>query len=205
MKKPLTTIAVAAALTASLVGFSTAATGDQGRRLTGPICVGKSNLAPVTGKTIFGQDVTVPRAGQVRSVSVREVCRDDEVRRLGVALPIQPGTPGAPGTPGNNGSNGAKGDKGNTGSAGSTGATGQAGQTGAAGETGTPGTPGVAGPTGATGATGEAGTPGTPGADGEDGLGNGTMTICLAGNGGINQAPCQGNQTAVEVVIVNAS
>jgi hypothetical protein len=30
------------------------------------------------------------------------------------------------------------------------------------------------------------------------------MTICLDGHGGINQAPCEGNQTPVTVVIVTA-
>lgn len=31
------------------------------------------------------------------------------------------------------------------------------------------------------------------------------MTICLDGKGGINQAPCEGNQTPVTVVIVTTS
>lgn len=125
---------------------------------------------------------------------------------------------GRPGKNGKNGAAGATGATGATGAKGATGATGPVGPAGAKGDTGATGSQGPAGetgpagPAGETGPAGPAGDTGPAGPQGEtgpqgpagaDGLGNDTMTICLDGHGGINQAPCEGTQTAVQVVIVS--
>ncbi len=115
------------------------------------------------------------------------------------------GLNGAAGATGNTGATGAAGAVGPAGPKGDTGATGAVGPQGPAGVSDVPGPPGPAGDTGPAGPQGEpgpAGPAGPAGADGTNGLGNDTMTICLDGHGGINQAPCNGNQVAVEVVIV---
>jgi hypothetical protein len=80
---------------------------------------------------------------------------------------------------------------------------GAAGQPGPNGTNGQPGAEGDQGPQGPAGATGAQGPAGAPGKDGTNGLGNATLTICLDGKGGINQGPCDGNQTPVQVVVVN--
>jgi len=202
------------ALALVLVSVTTAATGDQGRRLAGPFCVGKPGLAPIGIKNEAGNFITQSRAGVVRSVSATEKCQGDEIRKLGLAVPYPKLGSGPVGPAGKDGLNGARGAAGATGvagatgSAGVTGPTGEAGATGADGQDGHDGVPGADGTPGHKGDTGEQGPVGPAGADGEDGsdgLGDGTLEICLAGNGGINQAPCHGNQRSVRVVIVSAA
>jgi hypothetical protein len=123
---------------ASLIGASTAvgsSNGDQGRRLAGPFCVGKPNLAPVV---VGGKKVS--RAGAVRSISITERCQSTEIRKFGVAVPDidsnAPGQKGEAGPVGPAGPAGAKGDKGDTGAPGAD---------GAQGPQGAPGPPGPAG------------------------------------------------------------
>jgi len=202
------------ALALVLVSVTTAATSDQGRRLAGPFCVGKPGLAPIGIKNEAGNFITQSRAGVVRSVSATEKCQGDEIRKLGLAVPYPKLGSGPVGPAGKDGLNGARGAAGATGvagatgSAGVTGPTGEAGATGADGQDGHDGVPGADGTPGHKGDTGEQGPVGPAGADGEDGsdgLGDGTLEICLAGNGGINQAPCHGNQRSVRVVIVSAA
>src|ERR1700747_1687805 len=143
---------------------TTAGAADHGRRLAGPFCIGKPSLAPVKATTVFGHAVTVPRAGQVRSVAVGQQCRADENRRFGVAVP-DPDNNGAgkAGPPGPAGPAGPKGDQGGQGPGGEkgppappappgpAGATGQKGDTGAKGDAGPAGPPGPAGPAGSGG------------------------------------------------------
>lgn len=95
---------IAFALLLVSVGIATAASGDQGRRLSGPFCIdGKS--------------------GVVRSVALLHTgkCRKGEVRRVGVGDPLPTvvnGTDGAVGATGATGATGPKGDKGDTGATG---------------------------------------------------------------------------------------
>ncbi len=126
-------IALAIVIVAALVvvGFSQAYGSDQGRRLSGPFCVGKTNA---------GKD-----AGVVRSVAASQVCRSYEIRKFGVAVPCSTLTPSptsacttgvGSGKAGADGSQGAQGEKGEKGDTGVTGATGPAGATGPKGDPG---------------------------------------------------------------------
>lgn len=112
------------------------------------------------------------------------------------------GANGQAGATGATGATGAAGPQGPVGPAGATGATGPAGPQGDPGPAGDVGPAGPPGPAGDTGPAGPAGPVGPAGPAGQDGLGNGTLVICLNGNGGITQSPCEGNQTSVTVVIV---
>ena len=141
------------ALAASAVAGATSS--DQGRRLTGPICVGKRDLKP-----LHVAGVKISRAGVMRSVSIYEQCQKTEVRKFGVGLPGLKGDPGAPGAAGPAGPKGDKGD---------TGATGAQGEKGDKGDTGSQGVPGPKG---------------DPGAPGASGLGNGYRWLCFDGNTG---------------------
>ena len=112
------------------------ATQDQGRRLTGPFCIGKKFLRPLTRseenrikQAANMNDVrlglAVLRAGAVRSVAKGDKCRPWENLKQGVAVAGTPGPRGLKGEAGARGpagANGAKGDTGATGSAGATGA-----------------------------------------------------------------------------------
>ena len=116
MKKWLVIIGAAVAALVIVTAAYTA-TGDQGRRLAGPFCVGKPGLSPAAGN--------VPRAGVVRSIAVTQACRSDEIRKFGVAVPhpeigatASGGSAGADGATGSSGEKGAKGDTGATGPAG---------------------------------------------------------------------------------------
>ena len=64
--RKLIVLVLAALLTT--VGVAGATSKDQGRRLAGPFCIGKTSVSPLKVKNIFGQTVTVPRAGIVRSI-----------------------------------------------------------------------------------------------------------------------------------------
>lgn len=154
---------VAIIMALAVVGIASGASSDQGRRLTGPFCVGKSFLKPV-----FVGNVKVIRAGAVRSISINESCQSTENRKFGVAV-LDPDA-NAPSAPG------AKGDKGDRGATGATGAAGKDGQNGE---------------NGAQGATGETGPAGPAGADGKDGTVTGTIPVC-ASNGG-NLKLCGGD------------
>jgi len=180
---------VIAALVTS-VGVAGAGMKDQGRRLAGPFCIAKTSVSPLQVKNIFGQMVTVPRAGTVRSIGVGQKCNANENRRFGVGVsggagpqgqagPIGPAGPQGPagpaGTKGETGATGAAGEKGATGATGQTGATGETGakgdtgETGAVGPQGPAGEAGAAGPKGDTGATGAAGPAGPAGPKGDTG------------------------------------
>jgi hypothetical protein len=118
---------VVASLTVSVI--ATAGTEDQGRRLAGPFCVGKANLNNLegsrtglaSGKTT--QQFGILRAGVVRSVAAKQECRPWEVRKLGLAIPVQVGPQGergpqgppGPQGPAGQGGQGPKGDKGDRG------------------------------------------------------------------------------------------
>lgn len=199
MRKAITIVAsIVAVLTVTTVVTAATGPGDQGRRLAGPFCVGKFNLAPVwvSGKRIS-------RAGVVRSISVSEKCQDTEIRKFGVAIPCPTLTSADPSTclPSSNPVAGAPGANGSNGTNGSDGASGKDGKDGAKGEQGIPGVAGSVtveqledgcvkftgsdestatlcpvkgdkgdtGLTGAKGDTGAAGAPGTAGANGDTG------------------------------------
>lgn len=130
MKKLILVLALVAILVPAL---ATASSNDQGRRLTGPVCIGKSFLKP-----LHVAGVKISRAGVIRSVSIYEQCQKTEVRKSGLAVP-DVDEPGA-NVPGQ------KGDKGDTG------ATGPAGAKGEKGDTGVPGPTGPQGPVGKDGA-----------------------------------------------------
>lgn len=117
------------------VGIAGAASNDQGRRLTGPFCVGKSNLKTL-GSTKDSRRAIL-RAGVVRSVAATRPCRPWENRKFG--LPVS-GTPGPAGPPG------PKGDPGPPGPAG--------GSLGLIGPAGPKGDRGPAGPAGQNGQDG---------------------------------------------------
>jgi len=95
-------LAVTAAAVAALAvaGLGLAASGDQGRRITGPICVGKPNAGAL--------------AGTMRSVARTQPCRSYEIRKLGVAAPDDdpPATPGPAGATGPQGPPGPAGSNG---------------------------------------------------------------------------------------------
>lgn len=100
------------AIVVIVLGITTAvasgAGADQGRRITGPICVGKRDLKPIH---IAG--FTIPRAGGMRSVARTQDCRSDEDRKLGVAVPdIDPVNTGPAGATGPQGPQGGQGPAG---------------------------------------------------------------------------------------------
>lgn len=189
---------------------------DHGRRLAGPFCIGKPSLAPVTATTTFGQKVTVPRAGQVRSVAIGQTCRADENRRLGVAVPDpdegtgKPGARGPAGPPGPAGAAGAKGEQGVQGPVGPDGKTGPQGTPGAQGPAGPAGPAGPPGPTGAKGDKGDTGAPGPQGPAGpagSGGIGDAVIYACVSNGGSlqldVNGQPCDnaGHQPLKLVVV----
>jgi hypothetical protein len=152
---------------------------------------------------------TVEKSGNYDTKGDLTVVRRKGNTRFCISGPRGPkGATGAVGAQGESGATGQTGAAGADGARGQKGATGDTGATGAQGAQGVPGDVGPVGPAGpagadgATGAAGPAGPQGEPGPAGEAGLGNGTLTVCLDGKGGINQAPCNGNQTSVQVVIV---
>jgi hypothetical protein len=174
--RKLIVLALAALLTS--VGVAGAQSNDQGRRLAGPFCIGKTTVSPLRLKNIYGQTVTVPRAGIVRSIGMSQKCNANENRRFGVPVaggagpkgdfgPVGPAGPAGPA--GAKGDTGATGHTGSTGETGATGAQGPAGADGAQGQQGEVGPAGAKGDTGATGAQGPAGAKGDTGATGADG------------------------------------
>jgi hypothetical protein len=168
--RKLIVLGLAALLTS--VGVAGAQSNDQGRRLAGPFCIGKTTVSPLRLKNIYGQTVTVPRAGIVRSIGIDQKCNGNENRRFGVPVASGAGARGDSGPIGPQGSagaTGAKGASGATGDTGATGAQGPAGADGAQGQQGETGPAGAKGDTGATGAQGSAGADGAPGAKGDIG------------------------------------
>jgi hypothetical protein len=163
------------------VGVAGATSKDQGRRLAGPFCIGKTTVSPLKVKNVFGQTVTVPRAGIVRSIGIGMKCNANENRRFGVPVkggagpagesgPIGPqGPAGATGATGAKGDTGATGAQGPAGAQGAKGDTGEAGAEGAKGDTGADGAQGPAGAKGDKGDTGAAGAQGPAGAKGDKG------------------------------------
>src|SRR3954470_11034298 len=123
--RKLIVLVLAALLTT--VGVAGATSKDQGRRLAGPFCIGKTSVSPLKVKNVFGQTVTVPRAGIVRSIGIGMKCNANENRRFGVPVKGGAGPAGEAGPIGPQGAAGPAGAKGDTGSAG---ATGQAGAQG---------------------------------------------------------------------------
>ena len=192
--RKLIVLVLAALLTT--VGVAGATSKDQGRRLAGPFCIGKTTVSPLRLKNIFGQTVTVPRAGIVRSIGLGQKCNANENRRFGV--PVKGGAgakgdsgpigPQGPLVPGANGGLAprvprAKSDRA-TGEAGAPGPEGRHGRgrssgrerrhrrnrrPGLKGDTGATGAQGAKGDTGATGAQGPAGATGAQGAKGDTG------------------------------------
>jgi hypothetical protein len=220
------------AVTAGGAPKASKATDDQGRRLAGPFCIGKSFLKPLDGGRATRQirfQLAVLRAGAVRSVAKTQPCRPWENRKLGLAWPGLPGTgtgpaglqgpPGPAGAQGPPGPAGPKGDTGATGPAGpagpSTGVPGPAGSPGPKGDTGATGATGPKGDTGATGATGAPGPagptgpagPAGPKGDPGSGLGNGFIIACVSQGGSVqfnvNGQPCSNpGHTQLKLVVV---
>src|SRR5438874_12221560 len=153
--RKLLVLVIAVLLTS--VGVAGAQSNDQGRRLAGPFCIGKTTVSPLRLKNIYGQTVTVPRAGIVRSIGITQKCNANENRRLGVP------TAGSGGAKGDSGPIGPQGSAGPAGAKGDTGATGAQGPAGAKGETGATGAEGATGADGAQGLTGDAGATGAQG------------------------------------------
>ena len=208
---PIVLAALVVSVGVAFAANGAAPTGDQGRRLSGPVCGGKPNAGA--------------NAGVVRSIAKTQTCRSYEIRKAGVAVPCASVTvnlvptdpclvvvskPGAPGASGPQGGQGAKGDtgaagvagkdgkngengaqgatgpagpKGDTGAAGAPGQAGATGETGATGAKGDTGATGAKGDTGAAGAAGLKGDTGPAGEDGANGLGDGTRWICKIGKG----------------------
>jgi hypothetical protein len=190
------TIIVLTLAIASLIVITTvsAAGGDQGRRLSGPFCIGKNDAGV--------------NAGVVRSIAATQKCRSYEIRKFGVAVPhpesagkAVPGPAGSPGPAGpkgdagasgangKDGLNGLKGETGAQGAKGDKGDVGSPGPKGDPGEAGSQGVPGEAGATGATGPSGPKGDQGDPGPQGPKGDpgsldGFGTLTLCINAKGG---------------------
>src|SRR5512141_125500 len=133
--RKLIVLVLAALLTT--VGVAGATSKDQGRRLAGPFCIGKTTVSPLRVRNVFGQTVTVPRAGIVRSIGIGQKCNANENRRFGVPV---------------SGGGGPKGDAGPIGPAGPQGPAGPAGPKGDTGAAGATGATGAAGPAGETGA-----------------------------------------------------
>lgn len=182
MKGRIMLAALAAVLAVVLVGVASGAQNDQGRRLAGPFCIGKRNLAPLGSRSNSLRAIL--RAGVVRSVSVNQPCRPWENRKLGLAVTGPPGPKGDKGDPGAAGPAGTQGAQGATGATGAAGAIGPKGEPGAKGdkgERGYKGDKGERGYTGATGATGAIGPVGPAGKDGKDALGDGARWICVHG------------------------
>ena len=159
--RKLIVLVLAALLTT--VGVAGATSKDQGRRLAGPFCIGKTTVSPLKVKNVFGQTVTVPRAGIVRSIGIGMKCNANENRRFGVPVKGGAGPAGESGPIGPQGPAGATGATGAKGDTGATGAQGPAGAQGAKGDTGEAGADGAQGPAGADGAQGPAGAKGDKG------------------------------------------
>jgi hypothetical protein len=159
--RKLIVLVLAALLTT--VGVAGATSKDQGRRLAGPFCIGKTTVSPLKVKNVFGQTVTVPRAGIVRSIGIGMKCNANENRRFGVPVKGGAGPAGESGPIGPQGPAGATGATGAKGDTGATGAQGPAGAQGAKGDTGEAGAEGAKGDTGADGAQGPAGAKGDKG------------------------------------------
>ena len=104
--RKLIVLSLAALLTS--VGVAGAQSNDQGRRLAGPFCIGKTSVSPLRLKNIYGQTVTVPRAGIVRSIGISQKCNANENRRFGVPVA---GGGGAKGDSGPIGPQGAAGPR----------------------------------------------------------------------------------------------
>jgi hypothetical protein len=162
------------------VGSVQAASSDQGRRLAGPFCVGKSFLRPLDGGRATGPinlKLAILRAGVVRSVALNQPCRPWENRRVGLAIPCPTLTPVNPSLYCEG--KGAKGDKGDP---------------GVAGPAGTQGAQGATGPTGATGAAGPIGPKGETGAAGlahvEQGTGPDANCALILGSDGSSAKIC---------------
>ena len=171
-------VALLVAVTAS------GAPSDQGRRLTGPVCIGKSGLKNLEGggRQLRHGHATerwaILRAGVVRSVAKNRKCFPWEIRRNGVGLPQTPGPRGPAGergAPGAQGPAGAQGPQGPAGQGGGTGSQGPKGDTGATGP------PGPKGDKGDAGAKGEQGIQGLQGPKGDaGGLGDHTAILCIS-------------------------
>ena len=110
--RKLIVLVLAALLTT--VGVAGATSKDQGRRLAGPFCIGKTSVSPLKVKNIFGQTVTVPRAGIVRSIGIGMKCNANENRRFGVPVKGGAGPKGDSGPIGPQGAAGPAGEKGAT-------------------------------------------------------------------------------------------
>ena len=195
MRFKLVLLAIVLAVTIAIVSTALGASGkgnDQGRRLTGPFCVGKTFLQPIDGTRLTTKPVfkaAILRAGVVRSVALTQPCRPWENRKLGLAIPdpdpVTPGPAGPIGPVGPAGANGANGAVGPVGLTGPQGVPGPPGMQGPQGVQGIPGKDshcdchGDKGDKGDTGPPGPKGDTGPQGPPGKDGLGNGTLTICI--------------------------
>lgn len=194
-----------------LIGLASGASSDQGRRLAGPFCVGKANLANLEGKRAGGltqgkttQRFGILRAGVVRSVAVKQACRPWEVRKFGIALPkgaVVAGPAGERGPAGPPGPAGPAGGGG--GGGGSVGPAGPAGPPGPAGAASVvPGPQGIQGIQGLRGERGERGEAG--------GLGDHTAVLCVSeGNnvkwGGADGSLCDPGHPQLTIVIVGSA
>ena len=102
-------VGLVALIAAIVVGSSTGASSsvqaaqDTGRRLAGPVCIGKSKLPNLDGSRARGlrqggvtRNWAILRAGVVRSVAKNRKCFPWENRRLGVGLPQIAGREGLP-------------------------------------------------------------------------------------------------------------
>jgi hypothetical protein len=170
-----------AVLVAVVATTAAAAPTDTGRRLAGPICIGKAKLPNLDGSragTLRQGRVTerwaILRAGVMRSVAKDRKCFPWEIRRTG--LPTGAAARGPAGERGPAGPVGPQGPQGPAGTG--TGAQGPAGPQGPAGATG------PAGPAGPAGAVGPQGLVGPPGPPGGGGLGDHIVPLCLNVNGG---------------------
>lgn len=175
--------------TASGSGSESSALQDTGRRLAGPVCIGKAKLPNLDGSRAGGlrqgrvtESWAILRAGVVRSVAKNRKCFPWEIRRLGVGLPQVAGPRGPAGERGPAGAAGPAGPQGPAGTG--AGAQGPAGPAGPAGATGSAGPAGPAGPAGAVGAVGPQGLAGPAGPAGPGGLGDHIVPLCLNVNGG---------------------
>jgi Collagen triple helix repeat (20 copies) len=187
-------VGLVALIAAIVVGSSTGASSsvkaaqDTGRRLAGPVCVGKSGLKNLEASRRGGvrdghatQRYAILRAGVVRSVAKNRKCFPWEIRRLGVGLPQIAGPVGPKGAPGERGPQGPPGTGGGSpGPAGPVGPAGQKGDTGSTGATGAVGAQGPPGPAGAVGAVGPQGQKGDTGAAGAGGLGDHIAVLCIS-------------------------